>query len=100
MFFAVAFFLIGFGIGPLYPNMLFLTPYNFGKDISGAIMGTQIAFAYTAYIVTPLIFGWLQKLVGMELYPYFILGLFILLLIFIAVLVKKLKTSKKYNSKI
>lgn len=100
IFSAVAFFLIGLGIGPVYPNMLYLTPHNFGKEVSGSIMGTQIAFAYIGYIVTPVIFGWVQKGVGMEIYSWFILGLFVLMGILLAVLVRKLKKNGKYSSRI
>lgn len=97
---AIAFFLIGFGVGPVYPNLLYLTPNNFGKEISASIMGTQIAFAYIAYIVTPVVFGWVQKWLGMQTYPLFILVLFVLFLIVLGSLIKKLKKSEKYNSRI
>lgn len=93
----IGFFLIGFGIGPVYPNLLFLTPHNFGKDISGSIMGTQIAFAYASCMITPLAFGGLQGWLGIGFYPVFLGTLCILTLVCLSVLTVKLKKNGKYN---
>ena len=43
---AVGMFLIGLGNGPLYPNMVHLTPIRFGTQHSQAVMGSQMAAAY------------------------------------------------------
>lgn len=100
IFTAVAFGIIGFGVGPIYPNLLFLTPHNFGQEVSGSIMGTQIAVAYSSYMLTPIIFGWLQKGAGMGFYPIFLVILFVLFVAFLCWEVKKLKGKGKYNSKV
>ena len=49
----IGLFLIGLGNGSIYPNMIHLTPHNFGKDVSQAIMGSQIAFAYIGVMLAP-----------------------------------------------
>jgi len=46
-------FLVGLGNGSIYPNMIHLTPHNFGKEASQSIMGSQIAFAYIGVMLAP-----------------------------------------------
>ena len=42
---ALGLFMIGLGNGPLYPNMVHLTPKRFGTKLSQAVMGSQMAAA-------------------------------------------------------
>ena len=77
-----AFFLIGFGNGPIYPNLLHLTPKNFGEDVSGAVMGTQMAAAYTGVMLTPVFLGLVTEYAGIGIYPVIIAVTFATLLLF------------------
>lgn len=45
------------GNGPIFPNMLHLTPENFGEDNSQAVMGVQMAFSYFGIMLVPAFFG-------------------------------------------
>ena len=40
---AASLFMVGLGNGPMFPNFNYLTPQNFGADISQSVMGTQMA---------------------------------------------------------
>lgn len=81
LFAAIGLFLMGFGIGPVFPNMTHLTPEIFGKEVSQSIIGLQMALAYISVMVTPLIFGQVAQYFGVKLMPLFLLGLFIILLV-------------------
>ena len=94
---AVGLFLIGFGNGSIYPNLIYLTPYNFGKDVSQSIMGFQIAAAYTGVMLTPPLFGFVSSLLGIKVYPIFLLVLFVLMTISIYFFVKKMKAMGKFD---
>ncbi len=70
--FAVAgLFLAGFGIGPLYPNLMHLTPRIFGVAPSQSIMGLQMSAASFGYLVTPISFSVIQQWLGMRIFPVF-----------------------------
>ncbi|WMJ86669.1 MFS transporter [Anaerocolumna sp. MB42-C2] len=74
------FILIGLGCAPIYPGMLHETPKRFGKDISQAIMGIQMAFAYVGSTFMPPAFGFLSEVTGIVILPFFLL-IFIFLMI-------------------
>ena len=75
----IAFFLIGLGNGPIYPNLLHLTPKNFGEDVSGSVMGSQMAAAYTGVMFTPIFLGLITEFAGIDIYPVIIAVTFIVL---------------------
>ena len=64
-----ALFGIGLGNGPVFPNMTYLTPIHFGKDVCQSFIGLQMAASYAAFLVTPLAFGLLTRLVGIASFP-------------------------------
>lgn len=85
-------FLIGFGNGPVYPNMTHLTPITFGRDVSQSIIGMQMALAYVGIMFTPLAFGQLAQYAGTCLMPYFLLSMFVMMLISTFTLLPVLKS--------
>ena len=85
--------LIGFGLAPIFPSMLHDTPNRFGKEMSQGIMGIQMATAYVGQTLVPPLFGLLASVVSFQLLPFFLLGLFILML-FTSEIVKKSSESK------
>ena len=93
----IAFFLIGFGVGPIYPNLLCLVPHSFEENVAGAVTGPLIAFAYGSSMVVSVVFGWFQKWFGIGCYPFFLLALFALFAVLLLLTVKKLKSKNKYN---
>lgn len=64
---------IGLGCAPVYPSIIHSTPVNFGADRSQAIIGVQMASAYTGSTFMPPLFGWLAKHTGVSVYPAFLL---------------------------
>ena len=68
-------FLVGFGNSPLYPNMLHLTPRLFGRDLSQAVIGVQMAASYVGSLTLPPLFGLVAEQVGFWLFPVALLAL-------------------------
>jgi len=63
-----ALFLIGLGNGPVFPNLTHLTPENFGRENSQAVIGTQMAAAYTSIMLMPVVFSLASALFGMRVF--------------------------------
>lgn len=78
---AAALFLVGVGNGPIFPNMLHLTPEIFGEDISQSVMGIQMAFSYVGIMVAPAIFGMIAQTISASIFPYFILVLYAIMML-------------------
>lgn len=60
----IGFVLIGIGSGPVYPGFVHQVPHLFGRNVSGSVIGVQMAFGYTSFTLAPLLFGALTKLCG------------------------------------
>ena len=71
---------MGLGCAPIYPSIIHATPYNFGSENSQAIIGVQMASAYTGSTFAPPLFGFLSTRMGLGLLPVYV-GLFGLLMI-------------------
>ena len=72
----VGLFLVGLGNGPLFPNMLHLTPINFGRELSEAAMSTEMAASYIGILAMPALFGLLAQSISVSLFPYFLLAMY------------------------
>lgn len=70
----------GFGCGPVYPAVIHATPYRFGERNSQAIVGFQMAAAYTGTTFMPPLFGLLLELSSVS-FPLFLGGFTLLLLV-------------------
>ena len=68
-----ALFLIGLGNGPLFPNLNYLTPEQFGEERSAALIGAQMAVANIGIVISPLLFGFLGQALGIGLFGYYLL---------------------------
>lgn len=77
---AVAMFLIGLGAGPLFPNFNYLTPENFGADVSQAVIGTQMVSAYIGIMLAPMFCGMLGQKLGMWIFPLYLLCFYAVML--------------------
>lgn len=62
----------GLGAAPVYPAIIHSTPANFGRRNSQAIIGIQMAAAYTGSTLAPPVFGVLATWSGMWLFPLFV----------------------------
>lgn len=76
-----ALFLIGLGNGPIFPNMIHLTPENFGKERSQAVVSIQMSASYISILLAPVLFGLLAQFISLALFSYYLCAmLFIMLL--------------------
>ena len=96
----VGLFLVGLGNGSIYPNMIHLTPHNFGKEVSKSIMGSQIAFAYIGVMLAPPMVSLISKLFGIEVYPVLLAVLYVIMVITLKCFVNRLKKQNKYNANV
>ena len=93
-------FLIGLGNGSIYPNMIHLTPHNFGKEASQAIMGSQIAFAYIGVMLAPPAVSLISGLIGIKVYPVLLAVLYIIMIVALKHFTALLKKQGRYNTNV
>ncbi len=74
---------IGLGCAPIYPCIIHSTPILFGADHSQSIIGIEMAAAYTGSCLMPPVFGVIASHASMGLFPVFLLGFTVLVLIMI-----------------
>ena len=96
----IGLFLIGLGNGSIYPNMIHLTPHNFGKEVSQSIMGSQIAFAYIGVMLAPPAVSLISGLFGIKIYPVLLAVLYVVMVIALKCFVNRLKKHGKYDDKV
>ena len=68
----VGFVVIGLGCAPIYPCIIHMTPDVFGKDKSQAMIGVQMAFAYTGFLTMPPLFGVIAERISISLLPIYL----------------------------
>jgi len=90
-------FFIGLGNGSIYPNMIHLTPHNFGKEVSQSIMGSQIAFAYIGVMLAPPMVSLISGLFGIGVYPVLLAVLYVIMVIALKCFTNRLKKQNRYN---
>ena len=83
--------LITFGVGsaPIYPCIIHSTPARFGTDKSQALIGVQMAAAYTGTCLMPSLFGIFANHISVALFPAFVGALTLLMIIMFEVYNKK-----------
>ena len=86
----LAVILIGLGNGPLFPNMTYLTPYNFGKENTQAIIGTQMAVCNISIALMTFVFGYIAD-VAIWIFPIFLLIEYAIMILGTIILRTKLK---------
>ena len=69
----VGFVTIGTGMGPVYPAIQHMAPSHFGKRYSAAVIGLQMASAYTGSTFMPMVFGHIQQSIGIGVMPVYLL---------------------------
>lgn len=73
--------LVGLGCAPVYPCIIHETPRNFGAENSQAIIGIQMASAYTGTTLMPPLFGLIAKGLSISLYPVFLGVMLVMMLV-------------------
>lgn len=96
----IGLFLIGLGNGSVYPNMIHLTPHNFGKEMSQSIMGSQIAFAYIGVMSAPPAVSLLSGIFGIKIYPALLAVLYVTMVIALKCFINLLKKQGKYDANV
>ena len=86
---------LGLGAAPVYPSIIHATPNNFGRENSQALVGIQMASAYTGTTLMPPLFGLIAQYISISLYPVY-LGFFAVLLIVMSeIMNRKVKDNLK-----
>lgn len=91
----IALFLIGMGNSPMFPNFMYLTPENFGADISQSVIGSQMAASNTGFLVAPLLCSLLGQALGMGVFPIYLSALFVCMMLGILRIQKTMKAAGK-----
>lgn len=71
--------LVGLGCAPVYPSIIHSTPEHFGADRSQAMIGVQMASAYTGTCLMPPLFGLIANHISVALFPVFLLVILLLM---------------------
>jgi len=87
--------ILGLGCATVYPSIIHSTPSNFGAENSRAIIGVQMAGAYTGSTFMPPLLGLIAGFTGIGIYPYFILGFALLLILMTELLNKTVDKNKQ-----
>ncbi len=77
----ISLILAGLGCAPIYPCMIHSTPIRFGKENSQALIGLQMACAYTGSTFCPPLFGIIVQKVSVGLLPFYGMMFIVLLII-------------------
>lgn len=77
----IGFILIGVGCAPIYPCLIHETPRHFGVKNSQAFIGLQMASAYIGTTLMPPLFGFIAEKISIRLYPVYLAGLALVMLI-------------------
>ena len=93
----VGLFLVGLGNGSIYPNLIHLTPHNFGKDVSQSVMGSQIAFAYIGVMLAPPMVSLISSVFSIKVYPVLLAVLYVIMIVFLKLFVNNLKKQNRYD---
>ena len=90
---AAGLLIIGLGCAPVYPCIIHATPIRFGENRSQAIIGIEMAAAYTGSCVIPPVFGLIANHISAAWFPLFITVFFLVL----TVMSERLNHSEKEN---
>lgn len=90
----VGFVVFGLGCAPVYPSIIHATPENFGRENSQAIIGVQMASAYSGSVLAPPLFGLVARHVSLSLLPAYLAVFTILLLVMSELLNRSVKRNK------
>lgn len=73
-------FLIGLGCAPIYPCIIHSTPEHFGADRSQAMIGIQMASAYTSSCLMPPLFGLIATHISAAVFPVYLMTVLLVML--------------------
>lgn len=73
--------LVGMGCAPVFPSLLHATPARFGAGASQSMMGQQMASAYVGTTFVPPLFGAIQSVTGIGVYPFYLLAILVIMIV-------------------
>ncbi len=73
--------LVGLGCAPIYPCIIHSTPEHFGAENSQALIGVQMASAYTGILLMPPLFGIIARNISAALLPFYALAILIMMIV-------------------
>ena len=88
---------VGLGCAPIYPSIIHETPLNFGRGLSMALTGVQMAAAYIGNVLFPPLFGLLAQYISISLYPWYLLAALALMAVMSAALHRKTAAKRAAN---
>ncbi len=88
---------IGLGCAPIYPSIIHETPLNFGRSLSMALTGVQMAAAYIGNVLFPPLFGLLAQYISISLYPWYLLAALVLMAVMSGTLHRKTAAKRAAN---
>ena len=94
----VGLMLLGLGYAPIYPCVIHSTPTLFGAENSQAVIGVQMASAYTGSCLMPPVFGLIARYVTPALLPAYLAVVLALTAIMYGKVVKKNLAAPNENS--
>lgn len=80
---------LGIGSAPVYPSIIHSTPARFGEARSQALIGVQMASAYTGTCLMPPLFGLIANHISIKLFPLYIGILTAIMIVMFEVLNKR-----------
>jgi len=86
---------LGLGCATVYPSIIHATPENFGAENARAVIGVQMAGAYTGSTFMPPLLGLIAGFIGIGFYPFFIFGFALLLLLMTELLNRTVDKNKQ-----
>lgn len=84
----------GIGCAPVYPALIHSVPTCFGKDISQSIIGLVMASACLGAALMPLLFGIIANITSLCIFPVYIMGFALIVIIIYEFLVFHIKERK------
>ena len=75
--------LLGLGCAPIYPAIIHSTPNLFGEKYAQAIIGVQMASAYTGSTLMPPLLGLLASFFGLGMMPFYVMGFLVLMIVMV-----------------
>lgn len=75
----IALFVIGVGNGAYFPNMIHLTPENFGRELSQSVIGTEMGSAYLGIMLIPPLFGIFAQRISTDLFAPVLLAMLVIM---------------------
>lgn len=70
--------MIGLGNGPVFPNMTYLAPILFGKDVSQSYIGLQMSASYVSILSSPVLFGLIAQKWTTDYFTPFLAAAFVI----------------------